>query len=76
MTLGQNLYNLRTKANMTQEQLAEKMNVSRQSISKWESDAARPDLEKLKLLAELYHISIDELLGKEKVLARLAERIG
>lgn len=68
MTLGQNLYNLRTKANMTQEQLAEKMNVSRQSISKWESDASRPDLEKLKLLAELYQISVDELLGKEAII--------
>ena len=45
MTLGQTLYNLRTKANMTQEQLAEKMHVSRQSISKWESDAARPDFQ-------------------------------
>ena len=67
MTLGQKLYNLRTKANMTQEQLAEKMNVSRQSISKWESDASRPDLEKLKLLAELYQISLDELLGKENI---------
>ena len=67
MTLGQTLYNLRTKANMTQEQLAEKMHVSRQSISKWESDAARPDLEKLKLLADLYQISMDELLGKETI---------
>ncbi len=67
MTLGQTLYNLRTKANMTQEQLAEKMHVSRQSISKWESDAARPDLEKLKLLADLYQISMDELLGKEAI---------
>ena len=65
MTLGQTLYNLRTKANMTQEQLAEKMHVSRQSISKWESDAARPDLEKLKILADLYQISMDKLLGKE-----------
>ena len=44
MTLGEKLYTLRTKQNMTQEQLAEKLQVSRQSISKWESDATRPDL--------------------------------
>ena len=52
MTLGEKLYTLRTKQNMTQEQLAEKLQVSRQSISKWESDATRPDLGKLKFLAE------------------------
>ena len=39
MTLGEKLYTLRAKRNMTQEQLAEKLQVSRQSISKWESDA-------------------------------------
>ena len=55
MTLGEKLYTLRTKQNMTQEQLAEKLQVSRQSISKWESDATRPDLGKLKFLAEFYH---------------------
>ena len=51
MTLGEKLYTLRTKQNMTQEQLAEKLQVSRQSISKWESDATRPDLGKLKCIS-------------------------
>ena len=53
MTLGEKLYTLRTKQNMTQEQLAEKLQVSRQSISKWESDATRPDLGKLNFT--MYH---------------------
>ncbi|MEI3280724.1 MAG: helix-turn-helix transcriptional regulator [Eubacterium ramulus] len=65
MTLGEKLYTLRTKQNMTQEQLAEKLQVSRQSISKWESDATRPDLEKLKFLAEFYQVSLDKLLDED-----------
>lgn len=65
MTLGEKLYTLRTKQNMTQEQLAEKLHVSRQSISKWESDATRPDLEKLKFLAEFYQVSLDKLLTED-----------
>lgn len=63
MTLGKKLYILRTRQGMTQEQLAEKLLVSRQSISKWESDATRPDFDKLKFLAEFYHISLDYLLN-------------
>ena len=65
MTLGEKLYTLRTKQNMTQEQLAEKLRVSRQSISKWESDATRPDLGKLKFLAEFYPVSLDKLLDED-----------
>lgn len=47
MTLGEKIYKLRTKRSMTQEQLAEKIGVSRQSVSKWETDSAIPDIEKL-----------------------------
>lgn len=65
MTLGEKLYTLRAKRNMTQEQLAEKLQVSRQSISKWESDATRPDLGKLKFLAEFYQVSLDKLLDED-----------
>ena len=50
---------------MTQEQLAEKIGVARQSVSKWETDSAIPDIEKLKLLAEIFEVSITELLGME-----------
>lgn len=54
MTLGEKIYKLRTKRSMTQEQLAEKIGVSRQSVSKWETDSAIPDIEKLKLPAEIF----------------------
>lgn len=54
MTLGEKIYKLRTKRSMTQEQLAEKIGVSRQYLSKWETDSAIPDIEKLKLLVEFY----------------------
>ena len=53
MTIGEKIYTLRTKSGMTQEQLAEKMGVSRQAISKWESDVSAPELNKLKSLANL-----------------------
>ena len=82
MTLGEKLYTLRTKQNMTQEQLAEKLQVSRQSISKWESDATRPDLGKLKFLAEFYHVSLDALLDEnvdifaDKTISALNENTG
>ena len=65
MTLGEKIYKLRTKRSMTQEQLAEKIGVSRKSVSKWETDSAIPDIEKLKLLAEIFEVSITELLGME-----------
>lgn len=65
MTLGEKIYKLRTNRSMTQEQLAEKIGVSRQSVSKWETDSAIPDIEKLKLLAEIFEVSITELLGLE-----------
>ena len=66
MTIGEKIYTLRTKSGMTQEQLAEKMGVSRQAISKWESDVSVPELNKLKGLANLFQITIDELMGQEK----------
>lgn len=65
MTLGEKIYKLRTEQSMTQEQLAEKVGVSRQSVSKWETDSAVPDIEKLKLLTEILGVSITELLGME-----------
>lgn len=66
MTLGERIYSLRTGQGMTQEQLAERMGVSRQSVSKWETDSAVPDIEKLKLLTEILGVSIAELLGMEE----------
>ena len=67
MTIGEKIYTLRTKNGMTQEQLAEKMGVSRQAISKWESDVSVPELGKLKSLANLFRVTLDELMGQELV---------
>lgn len=67
--IGQRLTALRISRQMTQEDLADKMGVSRQAISKWESDRTLPNVEKLFCLSELYQVSLDYLLtGKEKQL--------
>ena len=63
--LAENIRTFRKQRALTQEQLAEKIGVSRQSVSKWETDSAIPDIEKLKLLAEIFEVSITELLGME-----------
>lgn len=62
MTLGQKLKSARKSAGLTQEQLAEKLLVSRQAITKWEADKGMPDIENLKQLSKLLNISIDYLL--------------
>ena len=65
MTTGEKLAKLRREQNLTQEQLAELLGVSRQAISKWESGAAYPETEKLIRLGKLYHCSMDYLLMEE-----------
>ena len=62
MTLGEKLSRLRKEYNYTQEQLADVLGVSRQSISKWESDIAYPETEKLIELGKLFECSMDYLL--------------
>ena len=59
--IGTNLQFLRTRSGMTQEQLAERLEVSRQTVSKWESDAAWPEMNKLLQLCELFGVSLDTL---------------
>ena len=65
MTLGEKLSKLRKEYNYTQEQLAEILGVSRQSISKWESDTAFPETEKLIELGKLFKCSMDYLLKED-----------
>lgn len=65
MTTGEKLQKLRKESNYTQEDLAEILKVSRQSISKWESDIVFPETEKLITLAKLYHCSVDYLLNPD-----------
>lgn len=65
MTFGQKLSSMRKENNYTQEQLADKLSVSRQSVSKWESDAAYPETDKLISLSRLFDCSVDYLLKDE-----------
>ena len=64
MKIGNKLNQLRKLSGMTQEQLAEKIDVSRQTISKWESDGTSPDLESIVKLSRIFHVSLDDLLGE------------
>ena len=73
MKLSEKIVELRKANNMTQEELATICNVSRQSISKWEADIALPETEKLLLLGELFHVSIDVLLKDELALSEVKE---
>ena len=65
MTLGEKLTKLRKENNYTQEQLADLLGVSRQSISKWESDLAFPEMEKILRMGNMYGCSMDYLLKEE-----------
>lgn len=62
MSFGQNLLSLRKGKSLSQEELGERLNVSRQTISKWELDETTPELEKLILLSEFFSVSMDELV--------------
>lgn len=65
MELNKNIYNLRKQKGLSQESLAEKINVSRQTISNWELGETSPNPEQLILLSKTLEISVDELLGNE-----------
>lgn len=62
MNLGNNLFKARKRAGLSQETVAEKLGVSRQTISKWETDETVPDIYQSKKLAKLYNLSLDELI--------------
>ena len=62
MSLGTNIQFYRKQKNMTQEDLAEFMNVSRQTVSKWESDTAFPETDKLITLSDYFGCTLDELI--------------
>ncbi len=67
MKLGKNIYRYRTQRNMSQGDLASVLEVSRQSVSKWENSSATPDLDKLLKMAEIFEISLDTLVGNQPV---------
>ena len=63
MTFGEKLKKLRTDKNLTQDELAEKIYVTRTAISKWETDKGYPSIDSLKQLSNLFEVSIDELIS-------------
>lgn len=65
MGLGNKILNLRKKLNLSQEQLAEQLNVTRQTISKWELEETTPDIKQAKKLSEIFKVSLDELLDTD-----------
>ena len=64
MKLSDNLKTIRKENNLSQEQLAEKLGVSRQAVSKWESDQSYPEMEKVLLICKLFNYNIDELMNE------------
>lgn len=81
MTFGERLYELRNKNNLSQEELAEVLDVSRQSISKWENDKAYPEMTRLLFMSDYFDVSLDYLMrgikkenNEEKVTADDADK--
>lgn len=68
MTFNEKLKKLRKNKNITQEELAQKIFVTRTAVSKWESGRGYPSLDTLKILAEFYEISIDDLISNEEII--------
>lgn len=62
-TIGQRIAYYRKKANLTQEELAEKCSVTPQAVSKWENDISAPDISLFPVLAKLFNVTCDELLA-------------
>lgn len=73
MTLGEKIHKLRTEKNLSQGDLSELLEVSRQSVSKWENGAAIPDLDKIIKLSEIFGITIDELVKSDAVSVSVPE---
>lgn len=63
MKFGENLYNLRKKQKMSQEKLAEKIGVSRQSVSKWENGSAYPEMNRILELCKIFHCQLNDLVN-------------
>ena len=75
MSLGNSLFNARKKSGLSQEAVAEKLGVSRQTISKWELDETLPDIRQSKSLSVLYHLTLDELIDFDIELKEIEEAI-
>lgn len=73
MTFGEKLFKLRSDAGFSQDRLAEMLEVSRQSVSKWERDEAMPDTDKIVLISKIFSVSTDSLLKDESEFKNAAE---
>ena len=77
MSLGNSLHEARRKSGLSQEAVAEKLGISRQTVSKWELDETLPDIRQSKRLATLYGMTLDELIdfdAEQEQIERLIER--
>ncbi len=87
MEFNNKLYNLRKQKGLSQEELANRLNVSRQTVSKWEVGDSTPDMEKLAAISDLFEISLDELVmdkapkpvgentAKSEIVSELKEKV-
>ena len=73
MTFHEKLQSIRKNAGMTQTELAEKLNVSRQAVSRWEMGSAMPDIENLIAISELFGVALDDLLKADRISANEPE---
>lgn len=73
-TFGQRLARLRKEKELTQADLASRLNVTAQAVSKWENDQASPDIDILIHLSEIFEITLDELLGRQKQVVSYQEK--
>ena len=67
LNVGENIRRLRRAADMTQEQLADKLGVAYQSVSRWENQTTYPDIEFLPALAGIFGVTVDELLSSDEL---------
>ena len=74
MTLGEKLKEARKQANLSQEQLSERLSVSRSAVAKWETDNGIPDVNNLKVISKLLNVSLDYLLDDGEVMDELVMR--
>lgn len=75
MSLGNSLFHARKKSGLSQEAVAEKLGVSRQTVSKWELDETLPDIRQSKRLSTLYHLTLDELIDFDLEVREIEELI-
>lgn len=75
MNLGNSLFHARKKSGLSQEDVAEKLGVSRQTVSKWETDETVPDIRQSKKMAVLYNMSLDELIDFDIDIKEIQETI-